>query len=50
MLKVEIFYILLGLFLGFLFIYAFRPKPKVILQYPKGNCTQPDPQEVDCAQ
>lgn len=34
MMKVEIFYIILGLFLGFFIIYITSPKPRVILKYP----------------
>lgn len=32
--KIEIFYIILGLCLGFFFIYATSPPPKIILKYP----------------
>lgn len=34
MMKVEIFYIVLGLFLGFFIIYVTSPKPRIILKYP----------------
>lgn len=34
MIKVEIFYIILGLFLGFFIIYITAPPPKIILKYP----------------
>ena len=34
MAKVEIFYIVLGLFLGFFLIYITSPPPHVILKYP----------------
>ena len=34
MIKVEIFYIILGLFLGFFIIYITTPPPKIILKYP----------------
>jgi hypothetical protein len=34
MLKVEIFYIVLGLFLGFFIIYVTTPPPRVVLKYP----------------
>ena len=32
--KVEIFYIIIGLFLGFFIVYLVTPPPKVILKYP----------------
>lgn len=32
--KIEIFYIMFGLCLGFFFIYATAPPPKIILKYP----------------
>ena len=32
--KIEIFYIFLGLFIGFFIIYVTSPKPKVILKFP----------------
>lgn len=34
MLKVELFYIILGLFLGFFIIYIITPPPKIIYRYP----------------
>lgn len=34
MLKVEIFYIILGLFLGFFIVYITTPAPKIVLKYP----------------
>lgn len=34
MFRVEIFYIMLGLFVGFLIIYATSPAPNIILKYP----------------
>jgi len=34
MLKVEIFYIFLGLFIGFFIIYVITPPPKIVLKYP----------------
>jgi len=34
MIKVEFFYIILGLFIGFFIIYVITPPPKVILKYP----------------
>lgn len=61
MVKVEIFYILLGLFLGFFIIYITTPSPKVILKYPtieniqnttyvdeNGQCYRYYAQEVPC--
>jgi hypothetical protein len=32
--KIEIFYILLGLFLGFFIVYITTPPPKIIFKYP----------------
>lgn len=32
--KVEIFYIALGLFIGFFIVYVTTPPPKIILKYP----------------
>lgn len=34
MIKVDFFYIVLGLFLGFFIIYVTTPKPQVIIKYP----------------
>ncbi len=34
MVKIEIFYIFLGLFLGFFIVYITAPKPKIVLKYP----------------
>ena len=34
MMQVSIFYIILGLILGFVFIYITLPAPKTILKYP----------------
>jgi hypothetical protein len=34
MIKVEIFYIILGIFLGFFIIYITASPPKIILKYP----------------
>jgi len=34
MIKVDIFYIIIGLGIGFLLIYATSPPPKVIIKYP----------------
>ena len=34
MMKIEIFFVLLGLFLGFFIIYLTASPPKVILKYP----------------
>lgn len=34
MIKVDFFFILLGLFIGFLIVYITSPKPKVIIKYP----------------
>nr|WBF70672.1 hypothetical protein [Megavirus caiporensis] len=61
MVKVEIFYIILGLFLGFFIIYITTPAPKVILKYPtieniqsttyvdsNGNCYKYYAQEIAC--
>jgi hypothetical protein len=42
MIKVEIFYIILGLFLGFLVIYAASPPPKVVIKYPNPDTTYVD--------
>lgn len=63
MLKVNIFYILLGLFLGFFIIYVTTPQPKVVLKYPTieniqnttyvdnaGNCFKYYAKEVPCGQ
>lgn len=60
--KVEIFYILLGLFLGFMVIYITSPPPKIILKYPtienianttyideNSQCYKYYAQEVPCA-
>ena len=61
MLKIDIFYIILGLFLGFFIIYITTPAPKVILKYPtidniqnttyvdsKGNCYKYYAKEIAC--
>ena len=34
MAKVEIFFIFIGLFLGFFIVYVTTPPPKVVLKYP----------------
>lgn len=34
MIKVEVFYIALGLFIGLFIVYVTTPPPKVILKYP----------------
>jgi len=59
--KVELFFILLGLFLGFFIVYMITPPPKVILKYPtieniqnttyideKGQCYKYYAVEVPC--
>lgn len=61
MLKVEIFFIILGLLIGFLIIYVTTPAPKVILKYPtieniqdttyideNGQCYKYYAKEVQC--
>lgn len=63
MLKVEIFYILLGLALGFFIIYATTPPPKIVLKYPtldniqdttyiddNGQCYKYYAEEISCNQ
>jgi hypothetical protein len=63
MLKVEIFYILLGLFIGLFVIYITTPAPKVILKYPtldniqnttfideNGQCYKYYAQEIPCSE
>jgi hypothetical protein len=32
--RIDIFYVILGLFLGFFFIYTVSPAPKVVIKYP----------------
>ena len=39
MMKVDLLYIILGLFIGFLLVYVFSPAPKIILKYPTLNST-----------
>lgn len=34
MIKIDIFYILLGIILGFTIIYIITPSPKIIIKYP----------------
>jgi hypothetical protein len=34
MIKIEIFYVILGLFIGFFIIYITSPPPQIILKYP----------------
>lgn len=59
--KVEIFYIILGLAIGFFIIYITAPQPKVILKYPtieniatttyiddNGQCYKYYAQEIHC--
>ena len=59
--KIEIFYIILGLALGFFIIYLTTPAPKIILKYPtienisnttyideNGQCYKYYAQEVAC--
>lgn len=61
MIKVEIFYIILGLFLGFLIVYITAPSPRIVLKKPsintinnttyideKGQCYKYFPVEVEC--
>ena len=59
--KIIIWYVLLGLFLGFLIVYLTSPKPKVVIKYPtienigtttyvdeKGQCYKYYAKEVPC--
>lgn len=59
--KIIIWYVLLGLLLGFLIVYFTSPKPKVIVKYPtidnignttyvdeKGNCYKYYAKEITC--
>lgn len=61
MIKVEIFYIVLGLFIGFFIIYITTPPPKLIFKYPtleniqdttyvdeNGICYQYYAREISC--
>ncbi len=61
MLKVEIFYILLGIFIAVLFVYALRKPPRVIMKYPtieqllnktykdnQGNCYRFSTSPISC--
>ncbi|XWV24831.1 hypothetical protein QJ856_gp0952 [Tupanvirus deep ocean] len=63
MFKVEIFFILLGLFLGFFIIYITTPPPRIVLKYPtmdniqnttyvddKGQCYKYYAVEIQCPQ
>ena len=34
MIKVDILFILLGLFIGFFIVYVTTPKPKIVIKYP----------------
>ena len=34
MIKIDIFYIFLGLFVGFFIVYITSPPPKIIMKYP----------------
>jgi len=60
MLKVEIFYIILGLFIGFLVVYILTPTPNIVFKYPNaeqiqnkifndnGQCYQYQLQKINC--
>ena len=59
--KIIIWYVLLGLFLGFVIVYFMSPKPKLVIKYPtienigsttyvdeKGQCYKYYAKEVPC--
>lgn len=61
MVSIDIFYIILGLFIGFMIIYALSPAPKIVLKYPtldthqnktyideNGNCYKYQPKIIPC--
>ena len=61
MFKIEIFFIIVGLFIGFFIIYITTPPPKIILKYPtieniqnttyideKGQCYKYYAKEIPC--
>ena len=59
--KIDIFFLLLGLFIGFFLVYVTSPSPKIILKYPtldninnttyvdeKGKCYRYYAKETSC--
>jgi hypothetical protein len=44
--KIQPFYIFIGLFVGFFFIYVFNPKPKIIISEMNDNKVTPSLQNA----